>query len=119
MAEKLADLMEQERERLTKRRAELTEELAEIAAELSRIDAYFSAGRPTRLAKANRQARGTVQATVLEIIRRTASGITRGDIIATVNSTGSKASEQSISNALSALKKANKITAENGKYKAA
>src|SRR5215831_16994355 len=116
MAEKLADLMTKERERLTRRRAELSEELKEIDAELSRIDAYFSAGKPMRPAKANRQARGTVQATVLDIIRKVQSGITRGDIIATMNSTGAKASEQSISNALSALKKANKITAEHGKY---
>jgi Fe2+ or Zn2+ uptake regulation protein len=119
MAEKLTDLMQQERERLTKRREEILHELSEVDTELSRIAAYFSAGKTTRSGKGNRQQRGTVQTTVLEIIQRIPNGISRGDIISTINSTGTKTSEQSISNALSALKKSKKITSQDGKYKTA
>jgi hypothetical protein len=119
MAPKLAELMQQERERLGKRREELATEMAQIDAELARIDAYFSAGKPARPAKGDRQSRGSVQAAVLGIIQKVPAGISRGDIIATMEATGSKASEQSISNALSALKKADKITSRDGKYVAA
>jgi hypothetical protein len=118
------------RARMTKELATITSQLEELAArraaaerELAALDAYEAArlGKaPTkRSAKGNRQPRGSVQTTVLEIIQKIPAGISRGDIIATVGSTGSKASEQSISSALSALKKAGRITSKDGKYVAA
>ena len=45
-------------------------------------------------------------------------GITRSEMLIAMNVKGNKSGEQSISNALSALKKAGTITAADGVYKA-
>ena len=113
MAQKLSEMMEAERTKLTARRTELATELADIDTELARIDAYF--GTKTTAAKSARQPRGKVQDLILKAITANAGGVTRGDLIGILHGVG----EQSISNALSALKKGKKITNEGGKYKTA
>jgi len=119
------ELINKERDRLTKqredalvRRAKIDDELEAIDRELSAIAAYEAAksGKPAKRKAGSRAARGTVQTSVLEIIQKVPQGIARGDIVATVRTSAIKASEQSISNALSALKKAGRITSKDGKY---
>jgi hypothetical protein len=119
------ELMSKERDRLTKqredalvRRAKIDDELESIDRELSAIAAYEAAksGKTAKRKQGGRAARGTVQTSVLEIIQKVFQGISRGDIVATMGTTATKASEQSISNALSALKKAGRITSKDGKY---
>jgi hypothetical protein len=119
------ELINKERDRLTKqredalaRRAKIDDELKSIDRELAAIAAY-EAARSAKTAKRKpgaRAARGTVQTSVLEIIQKVPQGIARGDIVATMGTGATKASEQSISNALSALKKAGRITSKDGKY---
>ena len=117
--------VEKERDRLTKqredalaRRAKIDDEIKAIDRELAAISAYETTkSRGSAKSKAViRAARGTVQISVLEVIKRVPQGISRGDIIATMSAHGNKPSEQSISNALSALKKASKIASQDGQY---
>ena len=56
---------------------------------------------------------------VLGVINRHPQGIGRADILTAMDAKGDKSAEQSVSNALSALKKANTVTTtDDGKYKA-
>lgn len=54
---------------------------------------------------------------VLAVIKKT-GGASRADILDQLDAKGDTSAEQSISNALSALKKQNKVTADQGIYKA-
>ena len=55
----------------------------------------------------------------MELIENAADGLTRGEIVEALGLRGDKSGEQSISNALSALKKANTIGVGDGRYVAA
>lgn len=125
------DLIEKERERLTKlseeyqaQIADLETKLAEIEKEMRAITAYEAAKqdkptRATRSTKASGRApRGSKREEILAVIQKT-PGITRGEIIDTLGVKGQKGQEQGVSNALAAMKKAGAITAEDGKYRAA
>lgn len=68
-----------------------------------------------REARSPRQ--GGVSDRVLEAVRAAPEGLARAGVLTALNADDTKA-EQSISNALSNLKKAGKLTAENGVYKA-
>lgn len=54
---------------------------------------------------------------VLAAVKAT-PGITRADLLEKMDAKGNKSAEQSVSNALAALKKAGTITGENGSYTA-
>ena len=55
---------------------------------------------------------------ILAIIKKAPNGIARADIIAALSAKGDTAAEQSVSNALSALKKQGKVSSADGKYRA-
>ena len=125
-----AELIDKERERLTKltddyhaQIADLQAKLAEVAGEMRAITAYDEAkrGKPTRAqrqATTARAPRGSKRDGLLAAIKAH-PGITRGAIIDQLGVKGDKGQEQSISNALAALKKAGTITADDGKYRLA
>jgi hypothetical protein len=108
----LKNIRSQERGLRTKRAA--------IEHELAALDAYQAAksGKVNRAAT-SRASRGSRQSSVRELIAKHKGGITRGDILQAMHLKGNKGGEQSVSNALSALKKAKKITSKDGKYRAA
>lgn len=54
---------------------------------------------------------------VLDLIKGKPHGIARADLIEAMEAKGDKSAEQSISNALSALKKQGTITSADGQYK--
>jgi hypothetical protein len=56
---------------------------------------------------------------VLKIVEGSPDGITRADVLSKLDAKGDKSAEQSASNALAALKKANQIDLKDGKYIAA
>lgn len=62
--------------------------------------------------------KGGISEQVLAVIKEAAEGMSRAGVLAAMNADDTKA-EQSISNALSNLKKKGQLTAENGVYKAA
>ena len=128
MAENFATMVDKERERLRRaledvrtKHEELQAQRATIETEIEALEAYEAArtGKTRKSKPASRAPRGARQQAVLELITKYKKGITRGDILQAMGLKGNKSGEQSVSNALSALKKANKVTAKDGKYVAA
>lgn len=69
------------------------------------------------MAKATRTRKSGVRSSVLAEIKKHSGGISRSDLLQALNATDTKA-QQSISNAVSALKKSGAITGEDGHYTA-
>jgi hypothetical protein len=128
MAEIFATMVDKERERLRKalqdlraKQDELEAQRATIETELEALDTYEAArtGKIRKSKTASRAPRGSRQQSVFELVAKQKKGISRGDILQAMGLKGNKAGEQSVSNALSALKKAKRVTSKDGKYFAA
>lgn len=134
MAEGLGRAMQKERTRLNKlkeslaaKRADIDKQLGDLDRELAAIDAYTSArgGKVARkkgkAAGATRRPRapreGGRREQVLAVIKD-GNGLGRGEILSKLGivEKENKGAAQSVSNALSALKKAGTVKAEGGKY---
>jgi hypothetical protein len=125
-----ATFIQRERERLHAEREavftqqhELETKLVDINRELSAIDAYEAAksGKPARAASARRVStsrKGSKREQLLEVIRA-GGGLGRGEILERMGLKGNKTGEMSVSNALTALTKANQVSRRDGKYHAA
>jgi hypothetical protein len=134
-----ANFIKKERARLDKARkdtlaskAAVEKELASIEQELTALDAYRQAkdgpaGRTAgkrataKRASANgaRRAsgrRGEKRQAVLNLIKQNPVGLSRGEILMQMGVKGNRSAEQSVSNALSALKKSEKVNSREGKY---
>ena len=134
-----ANFIKKERARLDKARkdalankAAVENELASIEQELAALDAYRQAKdgpasrtaakrTPARRAGANgaRRAtgrRGEKRQAVLNLIKQNPVGLSRGEILVQMGVKGNRSAEQSVSNALSALKKSEKVNSREGKY---
>ena len=123
----LAEFIQHDRERLHAEREaifaqqqELENKLAGINRELSAIDAYEAAktGKPARAATTRRTSTdraGSKRGQLLDLIK-SGGGMARGDILEKMGLKGDKAGEMSVSNALTALTKANQISRRDGKY---
>lgn len=120
------ETLQKQREEVEARRAAIDEELAVIDGKLDRIESYFNPHPATVEPKAKkpRVSTGTrkprkagVRDAVLAKIGENKDGISRKDLLTAMNATD-KAAEQSISNAVAALKKDGKISTDQGHYKA-
>ena len=131
MAEDITTAVAAERGRRTKERddieakmGELQSKLAEVDLKLAALNAYEKvlAGKlpvkatPRQRQGAKRVGRGEKQAQVLKLVEAAAEGLVRGDLIAKIGVKGNKSGEQSVSNALNALKKAGTIDSTDGKW---
>jgi hypothetical protein len=137
MADRFADVIQQERDHLHREREELQKRLAEIDRELEAIDAYETTksgkakspsrrqvrARPTRTRaqKVTRQRkaaapRGSKRQDVLRVITENPEGLRRREILARLGVKGNKTGEMSISNALTALTKSHQLDRRDGKY---
>jgi len=126
----LADFIKQDRERLHAEREaiftqqqELETKLTAINREFAAIDAYEAAktGKPVRATgtrRASTSRKGSKREQLLEVIRA-GGGLARGEILEKMGLKGNKAGEMSVSNALTALTKANQVSRRDGKYHAA
>jgi hypothetical protein len=116
------DRLHAEREAVFTQQQQLEGKLADINRELSAIDAYEAAksGKPARATTTRRTStrRGSKREQLLEVIR-TGGGLTRGEILEKMGLKGDKTGEMSVSNALTALTKANQVSRRDGKYHAA
>jgi hypothetical protein len=136
MAEQtFADFIARDRERLHAEREqifnpqqELEGKLADINRELSAIDAYEAAktgkapvaARQPHGARARPQTRrGSKREALMQVIKDNPSGLTRGEILERMGLKGDKSGEMSVSNALTALTKANQVVRRDGRYVAA
>ena len=114
-----------EREQIFNQQHELEGKLADINRELSAIDAYEAAktgkapaiARQPRGARARPQGRkGSKRDALMQVIKANPSGLTRGEILERMGLKGDKSGEMSVSNALTALTKANQVTRMDGRY---
>ena len=117
------DRLHAEREQIFNQQQELEAKLADLNRELSAIDAYEAAksGKPTRATSTRRAStirRGSKREQLLEVIRA-GGGLARGEILEKMGLKGNKSGEMSVSNALTALTKANQVSRRDGKYHAA
>lgn len=105
-----------EREAIFTQQQELENKLADVNRELAAIDAYEAAkaGKvPGRRQSTSRRGqtrarRGSKREQLLEIIKAH-KGLTRGEILEEMGLKGNKTGEMSVSNALTALTKANQV----------
>ena len=133
MAEQFGDFIQQERERLDRERQdvlrqyeELDRRLAEIDRELEAIEAYEAAKTGKTSTTSRRQGRsgrgrpqaprGSRREALLQLIRENPNGLRRGEILERMGLKGDKASEMSVSNALTALTKTNQVSRHEGRY---
>ena len=130
-----ADFITRDRERLQAEREQIFNQqkaldgrLAEINRELGAIDAYETAksgkapaaARQTLGPRARPQARrGSKRDALMQVIRDNPSGLSRREILQHMGLKGDKSGEMSVSNALTALTKANQVTRQDGRYVAA
>ncbi len=133
--ENFAGFIARERERLNAEREQifnqqqaLQTKLDEVNREFSAIDAY-EAAKTGKAVPAARQPRGTrtrpqsrrgsKREALMQVINDNPSGLTRGEILERMGLKGDKSGEMSVSNALTALTKANQVTRRDGRYAAA
>lgn len=114
------DRLRAEREQISSQQEELQRRLDAVNREYAAIEAYETAktGKNARQEPARRQRqarRGSRREGLLELIRES-NGLSRGDILERMGLKGDKASEMSVSNALTALAKSNQVRREGGKY---
>lgn len=121
------DRLNKERDTLSAQIAEINSKLAGIDRELVAITAYENAksgkvpavsggNAPARTRRAPSGPRGGKREAILAAVSAHTDGVTRAQLIEQLGAKGDKSAEQSISNALSALKKAGTIGAKDGKY---
>jgi hypothetical protein len=108
-----------ERESIFTQQGELARKLDEINREFAAIEAYEQAklGKAPKAAPAGtrRARKGSRREELLNLIRE-GGGLSRGDILDRMGLKGDKSGEMSVSNALTALFKAEAIVREGGKY---
>ena len=104
-----------EREAIFTQQQELANKLTELDRELAAIDAYEAAKTGRALSRQTsgrrgrpRGRRGSKREELLKVIRE-GHGLTRGQILEKMGLKGDKSGEMSVSNALTALTKANQI----------
>jgi len=116
-----------EREAIFNQQQQLQEKLDAINNEMRAIDAYEAAksgkAAPPRQAATRRgqprARRGSRREQLLGLISANPGGLARKDILERMGLKGDKAGEMSVSNALTALTKANQVARREGKYVAA
>ena len=120
--------LQAEREQIFNQQHQLQTKLDDINREFAAIDAYESAKsgktpattRQSRGARARPQGRrGSKREALMHVINNNPSGLTRGEILQRMGLKGNKSGEMSVSNALTALTKANQVTRRDGRYVAA
>jgi len=132
MADTFETFVAKERERLNKEREaifsqqhELETKLAEINREFAAIEAYEAAksgkAAPARTSgkRAAPSRRGSKRDGILQTLKESPAGLTRGELLEKMGLKGDKSGEMSVSNALTALSKSNQVARKDGKYVAA
>jgi hypothetical protein len=118
------DALLAQREAIFTQQQALKTQLDSVNAMLAKFDVFEGKARPassSRGAKATGARgprKGSKREELLAVIR-TGNGMSRGEILEKMQLKGDKAGEMSVSNALTALTKANEVVRRDGKYLAA
>jgi hypothetical protein len=94
------------------KRQQAEHEIEQLESELTAIAAYDAARKKTTKPRAARGRRGEKREAIRSLIAEHRDGLTRAQLLTAMEAHGDKAAEQSISNALAALKKAGRVTQE-------
>ena len=122
------EFVRKEREELSRRRDELMDQKKDLDRQIEEIDREFAAVEAYERAKKGGAAtparsqggrRTGIRQNVLDVIKGHRGGIKRAEILEKMGAKGDKRAEQSISNALSNLKKQGQIRLEDGAYRLA
>jgi len=114
----------QQRQELVNQEQLIGQQLDEMDEMLRKFDVFEGkAARPRQQARGPRRGasgtrRGSKRDELLTVIRQ-GNGLTRGEILERMGLKGNKAGEMSVSNALTALAKANQVSRRDRKYVAA
>jgi hypothetical protein len=112
----------QQRQELLDQQQVLQQQLDEVDAMLRKFDVFEGKAprprQPTRSRGASATRSGSKRDELLKVIRE-GHGLTRAEILEKMGLKGNKAGEMSVSNALTALTKANQVTRRDRKYVAA
>ena len=112
----LQQFFSQERAKFEKQRDEAQQKLNEANAELRALDAY-EAAKHTAQPKAKAPRQKGKRSEVIHLVASFPEGATRAELIEKLQIKGDKAAEQSLSNALAALKKGGQIDQlSDGRY---
>jgi hypothetical protein len=108
-----------QRETIFTLQADLQRQLDEVNGMLAKFDVFEGkAARPSQ-ARARRSSgtrRGSKRDGILQAIKGSVGGLTRGEILEKMGLRGNKSGEMSVSNALTALTKGNQVRRDGGKY---
>jgi hypothetical protein len=118
------DTLLAQREAIFTQQQALQTQLDSLNSMLAKFDVFEGKARPAPSSRAAKGAgsrgprKGSKREELLAVIRA-GNGMSRGEILERMQLKGDKAGEMSVSNALTALTKANEVRRENGKYLAA
>ena len=122
------EYVRKERDELTRRRDEIKRQKQDLDRQIQEIERKFAAVEAYERARKGGGAgasggggkrRHRVRQHVLELVGRHRDGIKRAEILEEMQVKGDKRAEQSVSNALSNLKKQGQVRLEDGAYKPA
>lgn len=109
----------QQRQELLNQQQAMQQQLDELDEMLGKFDVFEGkSARPRQQARTRRASgsrRGSKRDELLKVIRE-GDGLTRSEILERMSLKGNKAGEMSVSNALTALTKANQVTRRDRKY---
>ena len=112
----------QQREAIFTQQQDLQRQLDEVNAMLGKFDVFEGKATPARRQTGTRRSSGgrsgSKREALLTVIRE-GGGLSRGEILEKMGLKGNKSGEMSVSNALTALTKANQVARREGKYVAA
>jgi hypothetical protein len=110
-----------QRETIFGQQQALQTQLDSLNAMLAKFDVFEGKARPASSSRASKGAgtrgprKGSKREELLAVIRA-GNGMSRGEILEKMSLKGDKAGEMSVSNALTALTKANEVVRRDGKY---
>src|SRR5262249_22843925 len=122
------DRLNAEREAIFTQQHELEQKLNEINREFEAIEAYEAAKTGRAVSRSTGRSAGRTQTRarlgskregILQTIKEAVGGLSRGELLERMGLKGDKSGEMSVSNALTALTKANQVARREGKYHAA
>jgi DNA-binding transcriptional ArsR family regulator len=107
-----------ERDDLAKQQRDLEKRIDQIDNEIAAIEAYEAARAGKHVSIETGTRRSSKRQDILDVLAKHPQGLTRSGIIEALDAPDDKKTQQSVSNALSNLKRAGKVRLDGGNYTA-
>ncbi len=109
-----------QKDELLERQRKLEADIQSVEREMTAIDAYEAARQGkspcSSIQSRVRPRRNSRRDKILEVVSASTDGLTRREVLEALGVKGDKSAEQSVSNALSALKKTRRLISQDGRY---